>query len=1746
MFSNIAIVETLHDGPRVRVVRAVRQHDQRPVVVKIAATSVQLSSAAAALQREFKLMQSVARMQSPCLPLPLGLLEEEGWLGLMMDDVGGTNLRRVLREGPLPWVEIARIGLEVARALGALHQARVVHKDVNPNNIICNRQSGRVQLVDLSIATALTGTTRDAASLRALEGTPAYLSPEQTGRTQHALDTRSDFFSLGVTLYEMLTGNVPFAQAEISELLYAILATRPTPPHQLNSAAPVALCNIVERLMEKEPALRYQSAHGLAADLQRSIVMMQTSQARVHFALGSQDRIERFELPAQIYGRAAEEEILRDTLVAALANEHTQAVLLEGPAGAGKSALAATLRSPAAAVGAWYARGVFTSAPAQPFAAVGQALGGILRALLSESESSLDVWRRRLQATVGSSGAALAVVVPELERLLGKQPPSPDLPLREAENRLLALLQRCIITLCKERPLVLVLDGMQWADSGARKLVETLSHEAEMGAGLCLLLTDQDSHNHERTLQAPGAQRLKVPALSLDSVCQLIAEAMRRAPDVCLPLAQAMHTLTSGNPRFLRSVLQSLWDQEFITYDTRSGSFDCDMGALATARLPDSLGHLLASRLGALTVDEAAALSLAACAGSVVDGRVLSEASGMPLPTMLAALHVCRQAALLTPDTQDAQTAPDAPPLCYTFTHEHVRQAALELLAPEQLSGHHHALGMALWRRFEAGAGDALTVVQHLNHAIEWVTQPEERQGLAALNLRAASQARQAAAPAQVHACLHMALQLWPEESRAVQRPAHRQMLLDLAYNESLGGATEAALQRLDSLAQSAQGPLEIAQVQTLRTTLYSDAGRYAEAIKICVEGLRTLGYNFRLGSPLGALWLGASAAVRGRWTSIERLATAPPCTDPRAAAALALLGAGAGAAYFLDAVTCINLLMRIVLLSMRYGPGPNSAFAYAMYSSFLATSNRYELARSYARLARDMASRGDPAQTARVTFSYTGWMGHIEASPVELLSESEAALSTARNFGDTFYVAANTMAVQTFRLQTPHGVDLTVNSESLDLPAATAANQRALVLLTRQTVRCLNGRTRGLTRLDDDSCSEADLRGHMSTEPMFQWRTLMVALLHRDIPLACSTAERLAGQQHFLALPDGTLGSLCLYAALALVQEAALAKRKRVRRPNLLRITRSKLRHIARAAPSLHAGEILLVDAEYAALRGNNAEAVRLYDLACMHLSRSGWFDRRALAWECAGRFYLRNNMTQVAEVYLRKARDAYATWGARVKVGQLDETLRERFGNPMQSTTRVLPGLQEATVHLSGRHATSSGETPSAHNIDMPALMQVARAISGEVQLDRLVERVLDGLRKCTGATRVVLLLPNAGDFRAVADTAGSEPGAPPQLPVQMFQFVARSLQALVLHDLTNPEVPDPYFNSTKARALMCAPIMRQDLLRGLVYLESDINANAFDTQQVTVVEVLAAQAAIALENADTYAHLEREVSKRTAEVKAAHAQLLQLERDSTELQMAGGFAHEMRNALSSARMCLDCLMRTHLGESPEAGTPTVRASVLENLQALNTAAQSLQNPQLKALVQGMRSDRDQSDELLDTIRLGLDHGMDITRNILDYAQVGHIVPGDDRVSARSVVDEVLTDLRLSAEASIAIDVQVPPHAPIAVRQEHAYAMLRNLLANARDAVRSTPQHTGRISVNVEQAADSVVVRVRDNGVGMSAQTQARIFQPFFSTKGARGTGLGLGFSRKLARVYGGDLTFTSAPSEGTVFELRLPRVD
>jgi PAS domain S-box-containing protein len=1394
---------------------------------------------------------------------PLRLESRQGRLTLVCEDPGGDPLSRLIGQ-PLEILSFLRLAVGIAAALAQVHQRGLIHKDIKPANVLVNSVTGRAWLMGFGIASRLPRERQAPAPPEVIAGTLAYMAPEQTGRMNRSIDARSDLYALGVTFYEMLAGEAPFAASDPMEWVHCHIARKPAPPHERVAGIPTPLSAIVMKLLAKNAEDRYQTAAGLAADLRKCLGQWERHHRIEPFLLGADDVPDRLLIPEKLYGREHEIGTLLGAFDRVVANGASELVLVSGYAGIGKSSVVNELHKALVPPRGLFASGKFDQYKRDiPYATLAQAFRSLVRPLLSESEAEVGRWRDSLSEALGPNGQLIVNLIPELELIIGAQPLVADLPPQDAKNRFQMVFRRFLGVFARqEHPLALFLDDLQWLDAATLDLIEHLVTHREVRR-LLLVGAYRDSevgpaHQLMQTIEAirnAGAkvEEIVLSPLPIEDIGRLVADAVHSAPELARPLAQLVHGKTSGNPFFAIQFLTALNEDGLLAFDPVAPAWRWDIDRIRARSYTDNVADLLVEKMKRLSVPTQEAMKQLACLGNVAEVSTLALAYEETEEAAHTALWEAVHAGLVLRQKST-----------YSFLHDRIQQAAYSLIPEERRADTHLRIGRMLLRTMNADqlAEHLFDVADQLNRGAARLFDLDEKARVAGIDLLAGRRAKASAAYVSARAYFSTGIALLDEREWDSQYDLMFSLRLERAECEFLTGNFETAEQLIADLVQPKSSKVDQAAAYHLKVLVHTVKSENAQAVASALTCLRLFGIDL----PAHPTWEQVRAEYETVWQTldgrpIETLIDVPLMTDAELQAAMRVLSTLLTSAYVTDYHLFCFHLCRMVNISVQHGMCSASAHGCGWLGTILGSVfHRYGESYRFAKLACDLVDKhGFIASRAKTNFTM-GIVALWTQPMTTAIDFMRAAFRAAIETGDLTYACYSIDHTVANLLVRNDPLDAVWRESEMALGFAREAKYGDVVdiIVSQQRfIATMQGRTATFStftdaQFDEGAFEEQLTNDRTATMVCFYWILKLKARF-----LSGDYAEGLAAADNAKLLLFAVAAQIQLldyfyYAALtvtALYENGPVDEQSRWR--DLLTAHREQLREWAENYPPTFADKHALVSAEIARLEGRDADAMRLYEEAIRSAHDHGFVQNEGLAQEVAARFYAARGFERFADVCRREARHCYLQWGAYGKVKQLDE----RY-----------PHLQDE------RPATSGPATIGAPvaQLDVETVIKASQAVSGEIVLENLIQTLMAIAVEHAGAERGLLILPRGDQLYVEAEAATGLNAvevnlrqalvAPSELPLSILQYAIRTQQPVVSDDASreSPFSADEYVASKHVRSVLCLPLIKQAKLVGVLYIENNAAASVFTPARIAVLKLLASQAAISLENAQLYAEL------------------------------------------------------------------------------------------------------------------------------------------------------------------------------------------------------------------------------------------------------------------------------------------------
>ena len=1765
--SGYRMTEKIYDSSRTLVYRAQREIDNQAVVIKFLKNEYPSLHELVQFRNQYTLAKN---LDIEGIVHPYALENYKNGFALIMEDVGAVSLHKYITTNPLPLQLFFNVAIAIAKILEGFYENRIIHKDIKPQNILINPETKRVKLIDFSIASLLPRETQDIKNPNVLEGTLAYLSPEQTGRMNRGIDYRTDFYSLGVTFYELLTGQRPFQSNDPMELVHCHIAKMPTLPIQVNAAIPQSVNDIIMKLMMKPAEERYQTAFGLRKDLENCQQQWTNNGSIMPFTLGQRDISARFNIPEKLYGRKTEVA----TLLAAfdrVSEGNTEMMLITGFSGVGKTALVSEIHKPIVRQRAYFVKGKFDQFKRDiPFSAFVQALQMFMQQLSAESNKQVQAWQTKILQALGNDGQVIIEVIPELKHIIGKQPPVRELEGHAAQNRFDFLFHKFInVFTTAKHPLVIFLDDLQWIDSASLKLLlllmsKTDNHhlllvgayrDNEVNAAHPLMLTLEEIRKTTALVN-----QITLAPLKLAELNHLIADTLSCPSENAKPLASLVIQKTQGNPYFTNQFLRFLHEKSLISFDFKCGYWQCDIAQVALLSVSDDVVGFMADQLQELPTNTLNVLKLAACIGNPFDLATLAIVQDKSHKETAADLWKAVQESFILPIndtykffyTSESADITEISKLSihYKFLHDRVQQAAYSLIPEEQKSSNHLQIGQLQksYTRAEELDDNIFDIVNQLNLGANLITTPSEREELAQLNLQAGHKAKASTAYAAAGKYLMVGIELLSASSW------QNQYDLTLALYES---ATEVAYLNGDFELQAQLAAIILAQANTIldkvktyliQGQVYMAQHQQKAALELMLPVLKQLGITFpQQPSATDAELFLQETQLAWKEKPIESLCHLPVMADNNQKAAMQILSfliapTSEAVPEFFPLIVC-----KQIQLSINYGNVPESAVSYACYGFIQVGMDNIETGYKFGQLALSILEKFNAKEhKAKVCDAVESFIAHWKVPFRNTLKPLQEGYQSGLEVGDfefTGYCGLQYCAQSYYC-----GKELTeLEREMANYSKAFRQIKQEISLngteIHRQGVLNLMGQAENPCRLIGKAYNEEQMlplhkqQNDVFALYMFYFQKTVLSYLFQEYR---QTIENVVLIEPSLVVYSSSGGTPIIYLCDSLARLAVYPSGSNEEQQSHLdkvQANQEKMQNWAKHAPMNFQHKFDLVEAERHHVLGKHVEAMDFYDRAIAGAKENGFIQEEAIANELAAKFYLTWGKEKVAQAYLTDAYYGYARWGAKAKV----DDLKQHYP---QLLTLVLNQENELAITTSsGTSALTS--VMGSELLNLTTVLKSSQTLSEEIHLDKLLTKLMQMVLENAGAETGFLLLPKQEQWviEAQNQIGSTEITVLQSIPFEKSQeicvaivnYVARTKEPLVLKNASQEGkfTNDPKIIKRRAKSLLCAPLLNQGKLTGIIYLENELVEGAFTKDRLTVLNLLSAQSAISIENASLYNNLEKKVIERTHTIEAQKNEL------AATLQRLQSTQQQLIEAEKIA-----ALGNLVVGVAHEINTPV-------GVSVTGASQLELLTQELRQLFEGKKMKRSDLQKYLnsatqvsDMVLKNLKRVAELVQNFKQIA-VDRTSEQPRTFGVKKHLDHIVSSLQSNMKAANQHNIEIMCDTDITVS---TYAVgfsqiVTNLLENSIiHGFQNKPD--GKITIEVTTSQDNqLILRHFDNGSGMSGEVRQQIFEPFFAVNRQTGMGLGLNIVFNLVKHLQGTIDCESIEGSGTSFTISIP---
>ncbi|MBE9198778.1 MULTISPECIES: ATP-binding sensor histidine kinase [unclassified Nodularia (in: cyanobacteria)] len=1417
------MTEQIYSGSQTLVYRGIREQDQKSVILKLMRNENPTFAEIAQFRNQYTITKN---LDIPGIAKPLSLENYGHRDVLVIEDFGGISLKDwAVGKNHQPGngitlTEFFQIAIEIVSTLEGLHRDRIIHKYIKPANILIHPSTLEVRLIDFSIATLLPREIQFFSNHKVLEGKLAYISPEQTGRMNRGLDYRSDFYSLGVTFFELLTGQLPFTTTDPMELVYCHIAKQPPTASQINPNIPPILSLIISKLIAKNAEDRYQSSYGLKHDLEQCRQHWEETGQITTFELAQKDISDRFLIPEKLYGRQTE---VAQLLAAfeRVSSGTTEMMLVAGFSGIGKTAVVNEIHKQIVQQRSYFIKGKYDQFQRDiPLLGFIQALRDLIGQILLETDAQIQEWKTKILSGLGTQGQVIINVIPELELIIGKQPEVAELSGAAAENRFNLLFSRFIqVFMTKEHPLVIFLDDLQWADVTSLNLIKLLiSHRNTIIGNVALT----NSLENEKSLLMIGAYRdnevskahpldlvakeMKDSGASINTIIltplrkrdlnHLIADTLRCPKNEAIALTQMVLAKTKGNPFFSHEFLKALHQDGLIEFDFELLRWQYNLAKIHSLTLTDDVVQFMSIQLMKLPKPTQQVLKLAACIGNKFNLKILSIVHEKLAVDTASDLWTALLQGLVIPDSEihhlftknnnnhsstlvERQSIHSHNQLVqYKFIHDRVQQAAYALIPESEKQSIHLKIGQLLLKNIPIGEREDLIfeLVNQFNIAIPIIHLPGDREQLAEMNLVAGRKALASMAYPSALKYLNTGLELLTDNSWETQYELTLALSETAAEVAHLGGNFEEMEQLAEIVLQRTKTLLEKVKVYEIKIQAYASQNRLLEAIAIARQVLQHFGLTF----PDSPSESDIQKALKETTLlladkSIEDLIDLPLMTSANQLAIIRIVSSMSAAAYIADPSLFPLIILSQIKLSMQYGNAPLSAYCYACYGILLnGFQDNASAAVQFGNLALKLIYKLNCSNIkARTLYVLAGFIFHIKSHIQETLPILLEVYKTALETGNLEFVGYCIKDL----FQHPYfiGKELTTIKEELinythvlkNLKQATTLRYCQIYLQT--ILILLDHPDNAYDLIGEEYNEKASLFLLIKANDLcglhyyYLYKLTLCYLFGNFLEAqqnGIQAKQYLAGTTGFITVPIfyfyDSLAALAIYPTVEKEPDILLQQ---------VADNQVKLQQFAHHAPMNYLHKFYLVEAERYRVTGEYLQAIELYDQAISLAHEHEYINEEALANELAAKFYLEWGKTKIAQIYLIDAYYGYIRWGATAKVNDLVKRYPQ-FLDPLLQLNKssfhrsenTTDSIDESILSSSNHQTTINSKTSISDSLDLAAVIKASQALSEEIELDKLLATMMQVVMENAGASKSALILSEDEELQLIVTAVAS----------------------------------------------------------------------------------------------------------------------------------------------------------------------------------------------------------------------------------------------------------------------------------------------------------------------------------------------------------------------------------------------------
>ncbi len=1475
-----SLLEKINETAGSRFYRAVKKDSGISVIVKYFLLDNPTKADRIRINQEFEIIKNI---DCPGIIKTYDSVLADKEIAVVVEDFNGVPLHNLIKINNFSVETFIPIAEKLANTLGMLHEKGIIHFDIKPHNILINSKTSEVKIADFGIMARLTRSDR-AMHLRKLEGTIGYVSPEQTGRINQPVDFRTDFYSLGVTFYEMLAGRLPFESDDPIEIIHSHLAKEPVPLNEVNPLVPDMISNVVLKLMSKRADDRYSSGYSLEYDLGRCRTSISGNGTIENFELGGSDFSTGFVITNKISGREKETALLLDS-VKRVSTGAVEVVLVTGESGAGKTSLVNDIMRPVVASGGYFIQGKFDSFKREvPYSSIIQAFMSLIRQLLPQGDQYLEIWKHKILAAVGQNGKILTDMIPLAELIIGLQPRIADLNPEEAKNRFNFVLKMFISCFAYEsKPLIIFFDDMQWIDPASLDFLSGFICDK----GLRNILIIASYRNGEvmeghiltgllNTIKDSGVNITNIPVGPLDGkgISGILSGIFKKGDILSTEVVGLIKNKTNGNPFFVNQLIKSMFDEKLVSFKPEIG-WTCNLKSISGMKVTNNVIELMAEKIARLPETSREILKAGSCIGERFDIQTLSAVTGKPLEEIIESLSTIVNEGYLTFADN-----------IYTFYHNRIIEAANSLLSDKDRCKIHYAIGKF---ELDAAGGQKLFqeifhlvvdktdldvkggekiflkifyIVNQFNRGIPEIKNSDEIFFLSEINRLAGRKAKGSAAYESAASYFRTSMDLagasiWNKDYNYAYS-----LCMDLAECEYLSSRfSESEKIFAEVLLKSADG-YDRAAVHNKLALLYTSMNKPAQAVAEGVRGLHMLG--IRVPKHPGKLRVAVEFVkylklMRGK--KISDIYDLPEMKDREKLLALAILSNIGTAAYYINPDQFAVFVFTSVNISLKYGNCRHSAFSYMAFGSILSTAfgrqeEAYRLGLMSMRLNEKFEAVNYRCKT-NFSFAYfiQGWVKHIKENYQYFNDGYKYGIES----GD--HIFAGHCVNNLFFHKIIAGYNLDEAYVEYFRRSSFLKGIKDIFLLNTYIENesfylSLKGRTEALESVSDNIYNEitreAEIIANANSMELFMYylNKIKINFFYGRNLTAYTISQKMLP---ILKIPVGSLHIPEFHFYQSLIILSIMESLNKSEKKQAMKLFRKNIKYFKKLSEKneitfLHKYCFFL--GEYSIIKKRHLKAITYIHRAINLAKESGFTQDAAIFNMRTGEYYKRFGQPDLGDYHLIRAHKFFRRWGA----DGVCAYLLEKY-----------PHLADKKIDIAVKDKPESaiGSIGNGNDLlDISTVIKASQAISGEIRIEKLLETLMNIMMENAGAQKGAIIfewehslfIEASGSINSKIEVCRVPIGdESTMLPNSLINYVNKTMETLVLDDASNFSLflYDKYIIKNSPKSVLCLPFTGKGEARAILYLENNLITGGFTADRIQLLRILLSQAAISIEN-------------------------------------------------------------------------------------------------------------------------------------------------------------------------------------------------------------------------------------------------------------------------------------------------------